>query len=218
MIKKFILFGVLLSFLFAGTAQAEEKQWLNRVHEVAEVVTLWAIYLEENNIKQSDPRWKHLVPNAIALIESLIEFDYLIPYEQLPPIALEELHLIIAVIPIHESGLKPHAIGDNGKSIGMFQIKDHYPRMGFSRREIRESQYLQVRTGVRWFLKHMSVCKNLGRGKWSSWHWLLAYSVYQAGTHRIGKTGECFAISGAKKRLRTFKRLKKLVRKEFVFR
>jgi len=212
-----ISFVIGVSLCFSHGARATEETqssaWLHRLDETIEVISMWSQYLEDQNVKRSDPRWETIVPNAIHLINALEEFDCLIPYKQLPPEALLDLHLILGVIPIHESGLKPNAIGKRGE-IGLFQIKDSYPRMGHSRKEVLNNSQLQIRTGVRWFLKHMSVCKNLGHGEWSDWYWTLPMSIYMAGVNKGQKNGRCFAIRGAKRRLKTFKKYKKLVRAE----
>ena len=200
---------------FSTRANSAEENLFNQESMQVEVEKMWYLWLKEHSIRDSDYRYKRIHVWSKALTEEVYNGRNII-MEQVPEEAWDDVHLVIAGIPIHESSLLSDKKSSKG-AVGLFQLLSRQARKGKSFKKLKRSPVLNIRLGVQFFLRKLNDCKNFNTIPWRDRQWNYPMSVYMAGNRAIDKkTKRCRIVKNSFVRIKTFKKYRDILRKEFL--
>jgi len=216
MFKKILLFLICLCVSLPASAQNCTKDTctipMSKEQMISEVVTMWNMWLDDNNLSKNEPRRKrfpmyakHLV-NAVKLYQS----KELIVGGQLPK--GNNVHLIIASMVMYETAIRHWILGWKKNEVGLLQIHGKEALMRHNPKKVRYNPRLGIKLGVRWLAYHTQFCIPNPTDNIDQWAKVL--SLYSAGVRRgRNKDGTCKRIRVARDRVDTAKVYAKRIRK-----
>lgn len=173
----------------------------DRDEKIADVVSLWEMFFDDDNAPPSDWRRKNFEKYAYYLVNAVQMYQDG-PTDiggQLPKD--RSTHLIAAQIVTKESALRSKVVGRLGE-VGLMQVMPRGPTIaGHRPQRVRRDPELGIRLGVRWLAYSVGRCGG-DLDEWSDDDWLGPMSFYSAGGKVRRRNGSCKVLDIARERFK----------------
>ena len=171
-----------------------------------DIIAVWTLFLEDENIKETDSRWNNLAQYAEELADAIMMYQDA-PTDiggQLP--MHRTTHVLMAVMVTKESSIKHKVVGTSRGEVGLMQIHGKGPLAGYDSKTVQANSRLGLLLGVRWFASRLPKCpmhRITGDSEgWRPGDWIKPLSVYAGGHRAINpKTKKCYSFKIAHERV-----------------